>query len=117
MAKKRSSKVLINNDFYDHLEDGWYTAKDHPVVLLRKENEVRVPWIIESIQKRRHTFAKVLDMGCGAGFLCNPLVKAGHDVTGVDLSKESLVVAEKFDSTKRAKHTLVVRNPEGRSKR
>ena len=104
MERKARNQILINNDFYDFLEDGWYTAYDHPVALLRAENAARLPWIIEAMQKRMGNFAKVLDVGCGAGLLSNPLSLKGYDITGIDLSKESLLCAERFDSSKKVKY-------------
>lgn len=104
MERKAADQALINNDFYDHLKDGWYHESNHPVALLRAENQIRNPWIINTINTRIRTFAKVLDVGCGAGFLCNPLAINGHDVTGIDLSKESLLTAERFDETKKVKY-------------
>lgn len=87
----------INNDFYNHLGDDWQTSSTHPVALLRAENRLRNPWIISHLPPS----SKVLDLGCGAGFLSHALANAGHCVTGIDLSENSLEVARKFDSTKR----------------
>lgn len=36
---------------------------------------------------------KVLDVGCGAGLLCEPLARMGAQVTGIDAAEESLAVA------------------------
>lgn len=90
----------INNDFYENLADRWYTADDHPIALLRAENAVRVPWIIENITET----SKVLDIGCGAGFLANALALEGHDVCAIDLSPSSLEVAQKYDATKKVQY-------------
>ena len=43
-------------------------------------------------------------MGCGAGFLSNELAKQKLQVTGVDLSSESLNVAARFDETKSVRY-------------
>lgn len=102
MAQHSGNKRVINNDFYEELGDRWYTADDHPIALLRAENKVRAPWVIEEIQKRMGSSAKVLDVGCGAGFLSNALAIAGYNVFGIDLSEESLRVAKKYDSSGRA---------------
>ena len=85
----------INNDFYEELGDGWYTATDHPIALLRAENKVRVPWILSEIGPRK----TVLDIGCGAGILTNALAEKGHTVHGIDLSERSLQVAKTRDAT------------------
>jgi len=47
---------------------------------------------------------QVLDVGCGAGFLSNELALHHLNVTGVDLSEDSIRVAQKFDSTKSVKY-------------
>ena len=59
----------INNVYYDSFGDGWYTAIDDPIALLRAEAEVKNPWVIRQIENSHISRpAKVLDIGCGAGF-------------------------------------------------
>ncbi len=96
MEKQACSKV-INNAFYEELNEDWYTAYDHPIALLRAENAVRNPWILEEIGKRCGLNARVLDIGCGGGLLTNTLAKEGHVVTGIDLSETSLEIAKAHD--------------------
>lgn len=38
--------------------------------------------------------ASILDLGCGTGGHAIPLAQAGHSVTGVDLSREMITIAE-----------------------
>jgi len=83
----------INNAFYEELGDQWLTATDHPIALLRAENRLRNPWIASKLPSS----CKILDMGCGAGFLTRELSNLGHQVVGVDLSEESLKIARKLD--------------------
>ena len=83
----------INNAFYEELGDQWLTATDHPIALLRAENRLRNPWIASKLPSS----CKILDMGCGAGFLTRELSNLGHQVVGVDLSEESLKIACKLD--------------------
>lgn len=94
-------ELKINNDFYEQLAEGWYTAYDHPVALLRAENAVRTPWVLEEIRRSVKEKASVLDIGCGAGLLSNALAQEGHTVSGIDLSEGSLKVAKKYDATGR----------------
>jgi 2-polyprenyl-6-hydroxyphenyl methylase/3-demethylubiquinone-9 3-methyltransferase len=95
----------VNNRIYDDLGDRWYEAQDDPVALLRAESACRVPWIAESLEG---TFGvrpvRVLDVGCGAGFLSNALALRGHAVTGVDASAKSLETAARHDSTGRVRY-------------
>ncbi len=91
----------INNDIYDKLGDRWYSAQDDPVALLRAESRVKSPWIAERITNPK---AQILDVGCGAGFLSNDLGKLGFDVTGIDLSEDSLRVAGEHDTSKSVKY-------------
>lgn len=106
MEKTESNPLLINNAFYDDLQDEWYTRKDHPIALLRKENEIRVPWILKTLQERYDDPVNVLDIGCGGGFLTNALAKNGHKTSGIDLSSTSLQIAKKYDQTNSVDYRL-----------
>lgn len=92
----------VNNDIYDTLGERWYSAQNDPVALLRAQNETTGPWIVEKLSSRfgLGNSCKVLDIGCGGGFLSNRLAKIGHTVTGIDLSHDSLEVAKRFDVTR-----------------
>jgi 2-polyprenyl-6-hydroxyphenyl methylase/3-demethylubiquinone-9 3-methyltransferase len=96
-----SSKIVrVNNDFYDGYGERWYTAQDDPVGLLRAENRLLGPWVVAEIRRRRRGGSvRVLDVGCGAGFLANELARNGFQVTGIDASEGSLDVARRHDST------------------
>lgn len=92
---------MINNDFYETLKDDWYDANNHPIALLRAENRCRAPWVAKILKTRLGSNLRVLDIGCGAGFLSNDLSKQGNQITGIDLSESSLQVAQKHDATKK----------------
>lgn len=97
----------INNAFYDDLGDRWYDAHDDPVALLRVEAAFRNPlvqaWLEETAPGRA---LRVLDVGCGGGFLSNFLAQIGHQVTGVDLSPNSLETARRHDRSGGVRYLL-----------
>ncbi|AQS35227.1 3-demethylubiquinone-9 3-methyltransferase [Shewanella psychrophila] len=41
----------------------------------------------------------LLDIGCGAGLLCEPLAELGADVTGIDASEHNILVANQHAKT------------------
>lgn len=102
-----SSPRHVNNAIYESLGDRWYEAQDDPVALLRAESAHRAPWIIETIE-RSHQGAgvRVLDIGCGAGFLSNRLATRGWNVVGLDASEGSLAVAARRDNTRSVRYEL-----------
>lgn len=95
---------MINNAFYDDLNDAWYEDECHPIALLRAENAVRNPWILKTVRDYGKKGCRILDIGCGGGLLSNELSRAGHVVTGIDLSQSSLDQAKKRDKSKRVEY-------------
>jgi 2-polyprenyl-6-hydroxyphenyl methylase/3-demethylubiquinone-9 3-methyltransferase len=95
-----TSQSPVNNRIYHELGERWYTAKDDSIALLRAESRTRNPWVTREIHK---TFSRpnvrVLDVGCGAGFLANHLAREGFEVTGIDASESSIQVARQYDAT------------------
>ena len=96
---ERRKKLPINNAFYDDLNENWIEGADHPVALLRAENALRNPWIQQILVKNFRYPCKVLDIGCGGGYLTNYLAQKGHIVSGIDLSEKSLKIAQGMDKT------------------
>ena len=80
---------------------------------LHKFNPVRLSFIREQALLRfgrdgsaRRPFEglRLLDIGCGGGLLCEPMVRLGFEVTGVDASARNIGTA----STHAAEHGLTV---------
>ena len=90
----------INNEFYNDLGERWYTDNINPVALLRVERHLKLDYI-KQILKKHHVpdNADLLDVGCGAGFLTNPLAASGYQLKGVDLSATSLETAKAHASS------------------
>ena len=115
-SKLVDNKAKVNNAFYETLGERWYTATDDPVALLRAESKMRLPWVLERIgtpdkvspnKLSKETKRKILDIGCGAGFLSNGLGAAGHDVTAIDLSTDSLRVAKIYDKSNSVRYVTM----------
>jgi len=80
---------------------------DGPEAMLHKLNPVRLKYIRDWIDQhwqcdecgRTPLDGKTaLDVGCGAGLLCEPLARLGAKVTGVDASPEVIAVAREHAS-------------------
>jgi 2-polyprenyl-6-hydroxyphenyl methylase/3-demethylubiquinone-9 3-methyltransferase len=89
---------VVNNEFYKYLGDQWFNSEGDVVALLRQENHAKFPWVLEQIQKYHGgRKCRILDVGCGGGFLTFGLMEAGHDCTGLDISAEVIAAARKRD--------------------
>lgn len=97
-AGRKRQAAAIDNTIYDELGERWYSARDNPIALLRAETRLRTGWVLDAL--KAHFGAgplAILDVACGGGLLANPLARAGHAVTGIDLSRDSLEVARRHD--------------------
>ena len=98
--------TAVDNDIYEHLGDRWYDAHDDPVALLRAESRHRNPWVAQHLDDAHNGRpCRVLDLGCGAGFLANHLAARGHRVAGLDVAADGLHVAAAHDRTKTVAYT------------
>lgn len=59
--------------------------------------ESTIDWILNSVNLEN---MKILDLGCGPGLYAELMVKRGHKVTGVDISRNSIEYARK-EATKK----------------
>jgi 2-polyprenyl-6-hydroxyphenyl methylase / 3-demethylubiquinone-9 3-methyltransferase len=88
-------------EHFGKLAADWWDPKGSSAMLHRL-NPVRLEFIREAID--RHWSAgresirplagkSALDVGCGAGLLCEPLARLGAEVTGIDAAAENAIAA------------------------
>jgi 2-polyprenyl-6-hydroxyphenyl methylase/3-demethylubiquinone-9 3-methyltransferase len=88
-------------DFFAKLARDWWNPKG-PMASLHQVNPVRMAFIRDAIDahwpgaraQAKPLAGKVaLDIGCGAGLVCEPLARLGASVTGVDAAAENVAAA------------------------
>lgn len=86
---------------FGKLAADWWDPKGSSAMLHRM-NPVRLGFIRESIDRHWRGDSRsakplagkrALDVGCGAGLLCEPLARLGAQVTGVDAAEENVEAA------------------------
>ena len=104
MTKANVTNVTIRPEEAEHfgkLAREWWNAKG-PMASLHQVNPVRLAFIREAVDvhwagdiraAKPLEGMSALDVGCGAGLVCEPLARLGADVTGVDASAENVGVA------------------------
>ncbi|MEP5936820.1 MAG: bifunctional 2-polyprenyl-6-hydroxyphenol methylase/3-demethylubiquinol 3-O-methyltransferase UbiG [Erythrobacter sp.] len=104
MANANVSNVTIRPEEAEHfgqLAREWWDPKG-PMASLHQINPVRLRFIREAVDlhwggdvRASQPLANknVLDIGCGAGLLCEPLARLGGNVTGVDASSQNIGTA------------------------
>jgi 2-polyprenyl-6-hydroxyphenyl methylase/3-demethylubiquinone-9 3-methyltransferase len=79
----------------------WWDA-DGPMRPLHRLNPLRLSWIKDQVSARfgrdpkpptALTGLRVLDVGCGAGLVTEPLARMGADVVGLDPAEENIATA------------------------
>ena len=88
---------------FDEMAEAWWDPNGAYRTALAF-NQCRVGYICEAIEKHlcqsangHMPFADLsaLDIGCGAGLICEPLALKGADVTGIDASGVSIEIARR----------------------
>jgi ubiquinone biosynthesis O-methyltransferase len=89
-------KTFVDNQFYDREATDWWSDTDNPLMIIRyMMNPVRFAYVIRHlvVQSYDYRHKRVLDIGCGGGFLTEEIAKHGFETTGLDPSAPSLVTA------------------------
>jgi 2-polyprenyl-6-hydroxyphenyl methylase/3-demethylubiquinone-9 3-methyltransferase len=88
-------------DFFAKLARDWWNPKG-PMASLHQINPVRLAFVRDCVDAhwpgdagsaRPLAGKAALDIGCGAGLLCEPLARLGAAVTGVDAAAENVAAA------------------------
>lgn len=87
--------------FGQHAADWWNPKgssamlhKLNPVRLAYIRHAVNAHWGLDEKSLRPLMGKRALDVGCGAGLLCEPLARLGAQVTGLDAAPENAAVAQ-----------------------
>lgn len=102
--------------FYDQQSTSDWWDRKHPFWALQRYNRLRVPFIERHIARYgRKTLAeaRVLDVGCGGGYLSEALAREGATVTGIDASSRAIEVCERSDSYFLLSTSFVIQVAEG----
>jgi 2-polyprenyl-6-hydroxyphenyl methylase/3-demethylubiquinone-9 3-methyltransferase len=102
MSNATSAKTIRAEEaaHFGQLAADWWDPKGSSAMLHRL-NPVRLGfiraaidthWGADSRQLRPLAGKRALDVGCGAGLLCEPLARLGAAVTGVDAAQENVAV-------------------------
>jgi len=102
MTKASSTIKPEEAAHFGALAADWWDPKGSSAMLHRL-NPVRLTYIRDAIDLHFHCDSsllkplsgkRALDVGCGAGLLCEPLARLGARVTGLDAAAENIAVAK-----------------------
>lgn len=102
MTKASSTIKPEEAAHFGALAADWWDPKGSSAMLHRL-NPVRLAYIRDAIDLHFHCDSSLLkplsgktalDVGCGAGLLCEPLARLGARVTGLDAAAENIAVAK-----------------------
>ena len=90
----------INNEVYDRMANSWWDDDNCGTLSTLRYfgNQARFQYfnsILSNLPRSNTPDMKVLEIGCGGGFLSEKFAYNGFQVTGIDPSKESIICAQK----------------------
>jgi 2-polyprenyl-6-hydroxyphenyl methylase/3-demethylubiquinone-9 3-methyltransferase len=108
--------VAIDNEMYSREDFGWWDgdANSTSVLLRYFVNPVRFSYFTKILKGKAEgdvLKGKLLDVGCGGGYLCEEFAGTGFDVTGIDPSQNTIKAARAHAAQSR----LFINYAEGRA--
>jgi 2-polyprenyl-6-hydroxyphenyl methylase / 3-demethylubiquinone-9 3-methyltransferase len=86
--------MKVDNHFYDRVASQWWDETGPLYALHPSANPARIEYVLKTLMGELGTgFHRVLDLGCGGGFVSEALVHSGLEVCGIDPSEPSLMAA------------------------
>lgn len=85
-----SDRLSNVQEYYDNLAPRLFEVEDRNWHL-----QSRMSVVLETVDRFAPKEARILDIGCGTGFLLEQFAKRGFSGVGVDLSPESVEIAQK----------------------
>ncbi|HYA74517.1 MAG TPA: bifunctional 2-polyprenyl-6-hydroxyphenol methylase/3-demethylubiquinol 3-O-methyltransferase UbiG [Roseiarcus sp.] len=117
MAAANAAPSVISGEVarFDALGQDWWDPAG-PMAPLHRINPTRIEWLRDTIAGHfRHSGGEpplagltLLDIGCGAGLLSEPLSRLGAEVTGLDPAPTSIAIARAHAEATGAKPTYRV---------
>lgn len=87
--------MAVDNTLYDREAHTWWDENSFLSILRTSVNPLRVEYFnhcMTSLGIEKEGF-KILDIGCGGGYLSEEMAKMGYRVTGIDPSASSIAAA------------------------
>ncbi len=100
-AEENSTINLDDVKTFNNYEGNWWD-ENGPLKPLHELNPLRLSFIFDQLKRvnkinpentKPYSNLSVLDVGCGAGLVCEPFARNGANVTGIDASETALTQA------------------------